>query len=107
MLMNRATIEADATSRFVLDRLRIAPELAGATHDFDYEGYRTIVTLPKPKVIPTPDTPVSQRDERIECDHWISKGMIPVNYRVNSLDFEIQLPDQFHIPSDLLRLPAK
>ena len=100
--MGYVNVAVNATSEFALERFRISADVVGLKHQFMFDECRTTVTLPTPKS----QDPASEHD-RIRCDKWKSEGMIPLEYQVNSIEFEIELSDPIEIPEELVQLAPK
>jgi hypothetical protein len=92
-------VPAGVFCSFDLDRLCITPELVGAKHEFVSDGMQFTLQLPG---VDREDVPFEQR--RLHLHKWQTKGNVPLEYEVHSLDVEVELADSVRVPEEVLRL---
>jgi hypothetical protein len=78
----------------------VTPELLGAVHKFALGGYQMTVSVP---TLDKESVPLDQK--RVECYKWQAAGNIPREYKVSSIDLEIEQNAALRVPEELLRLP--
>ena len=101
---DRVTINARSWHWCKASRLAIVPELAGARHEFPFEGRQTVVKLPSrvPEIGGKydPHAPLT-------CDSWrqVDGVNIPLRYGVHEFAMYIDITDSIIVPAQALKLP--
>jgi hypothetical protein len=96
--MTYVDVATKVSRRFALDRLHISPDLVGTVHQFVFEGKAVTVRLPS---LESEKVPV---DRRIALVRWQTKGNVPLEYQVNSLDLKVDIEESIQIPAAMLQL---
>jgi len=101
--MDNVKLSVASWNRFLTTNFFIVPELVGSMHEFVYKMHSVKISLPSKQQIPK---------ETFEGDllsfntyREIDGEKKPIQFSVHAVDITVQIPDQIHIPQEVLNRP--
>lgn len=101
--MEFSTIPVGLWNRFLTHNLNIDPQLVGAEHEFKYEGYSVLISLPSIENLPT--EPSGEKRLRFNSYTEADGKKTPLQLWVESIDIAVTGTDKIKVPPELLSRP--
>lgn len=101
--MDDIKLSVASWNRFVTTNLFIVPELVGSMHEFVYKTHSVKISLPSKQQ--TPKEPIEGDLLSFNSYRDIDGEKKPIQFSVHAVDITVQIPDQIHVPQEVLNRP--